>query len=150
MGEKPAAPSIGPPIATLSHPLPLTFSIPNLRVLDGHPLPKLPPPQHQVIRLVPLLLPHTKLNHIGRPLFYLSHPWISSLPREKKICYKIYSVPPPQPSLRSPTSLPLRHKLYTSAHPVWKQHLQTPRCLSRPGSRGLCCPDPGLSAGTDS
>lgn len=61
---------------------------------------------HQVIRLVPLLLPHTKLNLIGRPLFYLSQPWISSLPREKKIGYKMYSVPLPSHLCHLPPHFP--------------------------------------------
>lgn len=48
MGEDLIAQATEPPTATLSHPFHLTFSIANLRVLDGHPPPKPhPTPSYQ-------------------------------------------------------------------------------------------------------
>lgn len=82
MGEEPITQVTEPPTTTLSHPLHLIFSIPNLRDLDGHP-----PTQHQVISLVPLSLPHIKLtlSPASKPLSFHSPPYTRVLPIGPKL-----------------------------------------------------------------
>lgn len=59
-------------------------------------------------------------------------PGFPHFPGRRRYSIKFILPPFPHLSLPSPTSLSLHNKPYSSAHPVWKQHLQTLSCLSGP------------------